>query len=308
MALRCICPSLICSRSPLQHRCPMALSIRLSIRFDRLQCRPAESQAWTFHTGDMYVGLERRVARQGLGLRIHPALCRRNPLRHHRLRTRHRPRPRNRKQKWAFDPQIDRGGGYGDFANRGVSPGSTPPPKSAPSSSPPSTRACSRSTRQPESPCPALANDGQIDLKKGLRLPGAKRRRIRRDFAARPSSEIWWWWVRPSRTTAAPICRAAKFAPTMSAPATALDLRPHARDPNRGGQRMVRSSRPTPRTTCSSCPPPVPAPITMAASARATTYANSVVALNAKTGARGLALPNRASRPLGLRCRRAARP
>ncbi|HVW87443.1 MAG TPA: PQQ-binding-like beta-propeller repeat protein, partial [Bryobacteraceae bacterium] len=77
--------------------------------------------AWTFHTGDLYAGSKG-------GLRGKASSFETTPVYEDGVLFITTPfgrvialEPDTGKQIWAFDPQIDKGAGYGDFANRGVS-------------------------------------------------------------------------------------------------------------------------------------------------------------------------------------------
>src|SRR5690242_3091753 len=76
--------------------------------------------AWTFHTGDLYLGDKGGFRGRASAFETTPlyadgklfittAFCRVLAL-----------DPLSGKQLWAFDPHIDIKAGYGDFANRGV--------------------------------------------------------------------------------------------------------------------------------------------------------------------------------------------
>ena len=126
--------------------------------------------AWTFHTGDLYVGAKG-------GLRGKQSAFETTPLYADNTLFITTPfgrvialEPETGKQKWAFDPHIDQQAGWGDFANRGVATWVSPEGKRRVFVATIDARlfALNAATGQP---LPDFANDGHLDLKQGLRLP-----------------------------------------------------------------------------------------------------------------------------------------
>ena len=126
---------------------------------------------WTFHSGDMYTGsrgglrgkasaFESTPVYTGGTLYVTTAFGRVIAL-----------DPDSGAQKWAYDPHVDTKAGYGDFANRGVavwSDAKTGKLTIFIATIDARLIALDADTGLPR---PAFADDGAIDLKKGLRLP-----------------------------------------------------------------------------------------------------------------------------------------
>jgi quinoprotein glucose dehydrogenase len=126
--------------------------------------------AWTFHTGDMYVGARG-------GLRGKQSAFETTPLFADNTLFITTPfgrvialEPETGKQKWVFDPKIDQQAGWGDFANRGVATWVNPA----------GVRRIFVATIDARlfaldavtgRPIPGFANEGHYDLTQGLRLP-----------------------------------------------------------------------------------------------------------------------------------------
>ncbi|MDP9170548.1 MAG: PQQ-binding-like beta-propeller repeat protein, partial [Acidobacteriota bacterium] len=127
--------------------------------------------AWTFHTGDIYVGDKG-------GLRGKASAFETTPLYAGGVLFITTPfgrvialDPVTGTQKWAFDPHIDQRAGYGDFANRGVSEwvdARTGRRRLFLATIDGRLFAIDAATGRA---LPDFASDGQIDLKQGLRLP-----------------------------------------------------------------------------------------------------------------------------------------
>ncbi|MDE3196145.1 MAG: pyrroloquinoline quinone-dependent dehydrogenase [Acidobacteriota bacterium] len=127
--------------------------------------------AWTFHTQDTYTGSRGGLRGKASAFECTPvyadgvlyvttAFGRVIAL-----------DPDTGAQKWAYDPHLDTQVGYGDFANRGVATWRDPHTRK---------RTIFIATIDAQLialdsatglPLPTFANDGKIDLKKGLRLP-----------------------------------------------------------------------------------------------------------------------------------------
>jgi quinoprotein glucose dehydrogenase len=130
--------------------------------------------AWTFHTGDMYAGSKGGLRGKASAFECTPlfadgalyvstAFGRVIAL-----------EPETGKQKWAFDPKIDRGAGYGDFANRGVSTWVDPATKKRTIFIGTIDARLFALDAATGLPLTRFGNEGSVDLKKGLRLPVKK--------------------------------------------------------------------------------------------------------------------------------------
>ncbi|MEP6715730.1 MAG: pyrroloquinoline quinone-dependent dehydrogenase [Terriglobia bacterium] len=127
--------------------------------------------AWTFHTGDIYVGSRgglrgKASAFESTPLYVGGVLYVTTPFgRVIALDAEHGT------QKWAFDPHIDQRAGYGDFANRGVAQWLDPKSHRRTLFIGTIDGRLFAIDAASGRPLPNFANDGGIDLKKGLRLP-----------------------------------------------------------------------------------------------------------------------------------------
>ena len=128
--------------------------------------------AWTFHTGDLYLGSKGGFRGRASAFETTPlyadgklfitsAFCRVIAL-----------DPVTGKQLWAFDPKIDIKAGYGDFANRGVSTwvdtGKSKQRRLFLATLDARLFALDAANGRP---IPAFGKNGSVDLTKGLRIP-----------------------------------------------------------------------------------------------------------------------------------------
>jgi len=127
--------------------------------------------AWTLHTGDMYTGSRGGLRGKASAFECTPvyvdgilyvttAFGRVIAL-----------DPDTGTQKWAYDPHIDTKAGYGDFANRGVATwrdSTTGKRTIFIATIDAQLIALDAATGLPR---PTFANDGKLDLKRGLRIP-----------------------------------------------------------------------------------------------------------------------------------------
>ena len=126
--------------------------------------------AWTFHTGDIYTGSKgglrgKQSAFETVPLFVDNTLFITTPFgRVIALE------PETGKQKWAFDPVVDKQAGWGDFANRGVATWVDPEGKRRLFVATIDARLFALDALTGH-PIPGFANEGHYDLKQGLRLP-----------------------------------------------------------------------------------------------------------------------------------------
>jgi quinoprotein glucose dehydrogenase len=126
--------------------------------------------AWTFHTGDLYAGAKG-------GLRGKQSAFETTPLFADNTLFITTPfgrvialEPETGKQKWAFDPRVNKQAGWGDFANRGVATWVDAAGKRRIFVATIDARLFALDALT-GLPLPGFANDGHYDLTKGLRLP-----------------------------------------------------------------------------------------------------------------------------------------
>jgi quinoprotein glucose dehydrogenase len=127
--------------------------------------------AWTFHTEDMYAGSKGGLRGKASAFECTPLFADGTLFVTTAFGRVIALEPETGKQKWAFDPKINRSAGYGDFVNRGVSTWVDPATKKRTlfiGTIDARLIALDAATGQP---LPGFGNEGQIDLKKGLRLP-----------------------------------------------------------------------------------------------------------------------------------------
>ena len=122
--------------------------------------------AWTFRTGDAYAPANgsKPTQMEATPLYVDGTLYLGTPLgRVIALE------PTTGKQRWAYDPQIDRDKGYGDFANRGVSTWKSAAGERRIFIATIDARliAVNAATGKP---CVEFGNDGIVDLRRGLRI------------------------------------------------------------------------------------------------------------------------------------------
>ena len=126
--------------------------------------------AWTFHTGDIYTGAKGGFRGKQSGFETVPVFADNTLFITTPFGRVIALEPETGKQKWAFDPHVDIKVGWGDFVNRGVA-----------------TWVDARGKRRifvatidarlfaldalTGLPAPDFASDGHIDLRQGLRLP-----------------------------------------------------------------------------------------------------------------------------------------
>ena len=127
--------------------------------------------AWTFHVGDMYAGSKGGLRGKASAFETTPVYADGTLYVTTAFGRVIALDPDAGTQKWAFDPKVDTHAGYGDFANRGVA----------------TWRDAKTGKRTifiatidarlfaldalTGHPLPGFANDGHVDLKQGLRLP-----------------------------------------------------------------------------------------------------------------------------------------
>jgi quinoprotein glucose dehydrogenase len=127
--------------------------------------------AWTFHTGDLYAGS------QG-GLRGKASAFETTPIYVDGKLFVTTPfgrvialEPETGRQIWAFDPHVDIQAGYGDFANRGVAIWRQPNTGKRRIFVATIDARLFALDAATGTPLPDFANDGHLDLRQGLRLP-----------------------------------------------------------------------------------------------------------------------------------------
>ncbi|MDQ1472521.1 MAG: quinoprotein glucose dehydrogenase, partial [Bryobacterales bacterium] len=126
--------------------------------------------AWTFHTGDMYLGAKGGLRGKQSAFETTPLFADNTLFITTAFGRVIALEPETGKQKWAFDPQIDQRAGWGDFANRGVATWVDPAGRRRIFIGTIDARlfALDAITGRP---IPGFADEGHYDLKQGLRLP-----------------------------------------------------------------------------------------------------------------------------------------
>jgi quinoprotein glucose dehydrogenase len=127
--------------------------------------------AWTFHTGDMYAGSKGGLRGKASAFECTPLFADGTLFVTTAFGRVIALEPETGKQKWAFDPKINRSAGYGDFANRGVSTWVDAVTKKRTIFIGTIDARLIALDAATGNPLPGFGNEGQIDLKKGLRLP-----------------------------------------------------------------------------------------------------------------------------------------
>jgi len=129
------------------------------------------AEAWTFHSGDLYEGSRGGLRGKASAFETTPLFADGTLYISTAFGRVIALVPETGKQKWAFDPKVNIKAGYGDFVNRGVSTWIDPATKK---------RIIYIATIDARlialdaltgAVLPGFGNEGQIDLKKGLRLP-----------------------------------------------------------------------------------------------------------------------------------------
>jgi quinoprotein glucose dehydrogenase len=127
--------------------------------------------AWTFHVGDMYAGSKGGLRGKASAFETTPVYADGTLYITTAFGRVIALDPDAGTQKWAFDPQVDTHAGYGDFANRGVATwrdAKTGKRTIFIATIDARLFALDAATGHP---LPGFANDGHVDLKQGLRLP-----------------------------------------------------------------------------------------------------------------------------------------
>jgi quinoprotein glucose dehydrogenase len=126
--------------------------------------------AWTFHTGDMYLGEKGGLRGKGSAFETTPLFADNTLYVTSAFGRVIALEPETGAQKWAFDPKVDQQAGWGDFANRGVAAWVDPQGRRRIFIATIDARlfALDAATGRP---VPSFAKDGYIDLTTGLRLP-----------------------------------------------------------------------------------------------------------------------------------------
>jgi quinoprotein glucose dehydrogenase len=135
------------------------------------QAQDRFSVAWTFHVGDMYEGSRGGLRGKASAFESTPVYADGTLYVTTAFGRVIALDPDAGTQKWAFDPHIDTHAGYGDFANRGVSTwrdAKTGQRTIFIGTIDARLFALDAATGHP---LPGFANDGHVDLKQGLRLP-----------------------------------------------------------------------------------------------------------------------------------------
>ncbi len=130
------------------------------------------TEAWTFHSGETCT----RVRKAACAARLQPSRPPRCSAGGTLFITTAFGRvialePETGRQKWAYDPKINRSAGYGDFVNRGVSSWVDATSKKRTLFIATIDARLIALDAATGLPLPAFGNEGRIDLKKGLRLP-----------------------------------------------------------------------------------------------------------------------------------------
>jgi quinoprotein glucose dehydrogenase len=128
-------------------------------------------EAWTFHSGDVYLGSRGGLRGKASAFETTPVYADGTLYITTAFGRVIALDPDAGTQKWVFDPQIDKSAGYGDFANRGVATwvdAKTGKRTVFVATIDARLFAIDAATGHP---LPGFANDGHIDLKQGLRLP-----------------------------------------------------------------------------------------------------------------------------------------
>jgi quinoprotein glucose dehydrogenase len=128
-------------------------------------------EVWTFHTLDMYAGSKGGLRGKASAFESTPLFADGTLFVTTAFGRVIALEPETGKQKWAFDPKINQSGGYGDFANRGVSGWVDAATKKRTLFIGTIDARLIALDAATGSPLPGFGNEGQIDLKKGLRLP-----------------------------------------------------------------------------------------------------------------------------------------
>ncbi len=126
--------------------------------------------AWTFHAGDMYLGEKGGLRGKGSAFETTPLFADNTLFITTAFGRVIALEPETGKQKWAFDPKVDQQAGWGDFANRGVATWVDPQGNRRIFIATIDARlfALDAVTGRP---IPSFAKEGSIDLTQGLRLP-----------------------------------------------------------------------------------------------------------------------------------------
>jgi quinoprotein glucose dehydrogenase len=123
--------------------------------------------AWTYHTGDLYQPKNgRATAHETTPLFIENTLFISTPIGRVAALD-----PETGKERWSFDPKVDRDAGYGDFTNRGVSTWYDKDKKQRRIFVAPIDARLIALDAATGKPCVDFGKDGQIDLRVGLKNP-----------------------------------------------------------------------------------------------------------------------------------------
>jgi quinoprotein glucose dehydrogenase len=128
-------------------------------------------QAWVFHSGDSYEGSRGGLRGKASAFETTPLFADSTLYITTAFGRVIALEPETGKQKWAFDPKVDIKAGYGDFVNRGAATWVNPATKKRTVYIATIDARLIALDATTGVPLPAFANEGQIDLKKGLRLP-----------------------------------------------------------------------------------------------------------------------------------------
>ena len=123
--------------------------------------------AWTYHTGDLYQPKHGRpTALETTPLFVDDTLFITTPIGRVAALV-----PETGKERWSYDPKIDREAGYGDFANRGAATWYDKKRKQRRIFVTPIDARLIALDAATGKPCADFGKDGQIDLRVGLKNP-----------------------------------------------------------------------------------------------------------------------------------------